>query len=224
MATAEQSAPPLAAGDKLSRDEFLRRWELHPEIKRAELIGGTVFMPSPLSAEHAEMDSPVAGVLWLYSANTPGTKSGLNATTYMLEDAPQPDDYLRILPEFGGNCSKKGKYLKGAPELIAEVSLSSAAYDLHQKRDLYEEAGVQEYIAVLLHEHEFRWHRLTSKGYQLLLLDADGIHRSLVFPGLWIDGKALFAADMARLEAVLQDGMKSREHADFVARLASNRQ
>lgn len=220
MATIEQSAPPLAAGDKLTRDEFLRRWELHPEIKRAELIGGTVYMPSPLSVEHAEMDSPIAGVFWFYSANTPGTKSGINATTQMLKDAPQPDDYLRILPECGGQCSIEGKYLNGTPELIGEVSLSSAAYDLNQKLNLYEEAGVQEYLAVLFHERDVRWHRLTKSGYQLLLPDADGVHRSLVFPGLWLDCKALLAEDMARLLAVVQEGLKSAAHADFVALLA----
>jgi hypothetical protein len=62
MATIEQCAPPLAAGDKLTREEFLQRWELHPEITRAELIGGTVYMPSPLSFDHAEIDSPVGGI------------------------------------------------------------------------------------------------------------------------------------------------------------------
>jgi Uma2 family endonuclease len=223
MATVEQNAPPLAAGDKLTRDEFLLRWELNPEIKRAELIGGTVFMPSPLSFEHAETDSPVSGIFWLYSALTPGTRSGMNATTLMLEDAPQPDDYLRILPEYGGQCATEGKYLKGAPELIAEVSRSSAAYDLHQKLDLYEEAGVKEYIAVLIYEREVRWHRLTKKGYQLRGPGADGIHRSVVFPGLWLDGKALLAGDMARVLAVLQDGLKSPEHAAFVTTLAAKR-
>lgn len=41
MGTAgEQQVPPLAAGDKLTRAEFLRRWEAHREIKNAELIGG----------------------------------------------------------------------------------------------------------------------------------------------------------------------------------------
>jgi Uma2 family endonuclease len=138
----------------------------------------------------------------------------------MLEDAPQPDDYLRIIPECGGQCTIEGKYLKGAPELVAELSLSSAAYDLHQKLELYEEAGVQEYIAVLVYEREVRWHRHTSNGYQRLLPDADGIHRSLVFPGLWIDCKALLTDDMPRLVAVLQEGLKSPEHAALVSMLA----
>jgi hypothetical protein len=223
MATVEQSVPRLTAGDKLTRDEFLRRWEMHPEIRRAELIGGIVYMPSPLSFHHAEADSPIGGLLWVYEAHTPGTKSGHNATTLMLEDSPQPDAYLRILPQYGGQCSEEGKYLKGAPELIAEVCLSRTAYDLHQKLDLYERAGVREYIAVLLYEREVRWHRLTDKGYELLPAGADGIHRSVVFPGLWLDAQALLASDMARVLAVLQDGLKTREHGDFMASLARQR-
>lgn len=47
MVTAiDEQIPPLGPGEKLTRDEFLRRWEAHPEIKRAELIGGIVYMPS----------------------------------------------------------------------------------------------------------------------------------------------------------------------------------
>jgi Uma2 family endonuclease len=223
MATVEQNAPPLAAGDKLTRAEFLRRWELHPEIKRAELIGGRVYMSSPLSLAHAEMDCPVGGLIWYYGAHTPGTKAGSNATLLMRKDAPQPDDYLRILPECGGRSSPSGKFLKGAPELIAEVSLSSAAYDLHEKLKLYEKAGVQEYIAVLVYEREVRWHHLTARGYELLSPHADGIHRSVVFPGFWLDAKALLGDDMTRVLAVLQEGLQSREHTDFVAKLAAKR-
>ena len=51
MATAIE---PLSPGDQLTRaEEFLRPiWEAHPEIKRAELLGGIVYMPSPLSVQH----------------------------------------------------------------------------------------------------------------------------------------------------------------------------
>jgi Uma2 family endonuclease len=223
MATVEQCVPPLNAGDTMTREEFLRIWELHSEIKKAELIGGVVYMASPLSFAHAETDGPLAGLFFMYTLATPGTTNGINATTLMLEDAPQPDDYIRILPEYGGKCLTEGKYLKGAPELIGEVCFSSKAYDLHQKLDLYEEAGVLEYIAVLLHERELRWHRLTSTGYELMPAGADGIHRSAVFPGLWLDGPALLANDRMRAAAVLQDGLASREHREFVARLAQQR-
>jgi hypothetical protein len=55
----EQRVPPLETGDRLTRAEFLRRWEAHPEIKKAELIGGRVFMPSPLCLQQREGVPPL---------------------------------------------------------------------------------------------------------------------------------------------------------------------
>src|SRR5438876_4280527 len=166
MTTVDHEVKPLAAGDNLTRDEFLRRWEAFPEFKYAELIGGIVYMPSPLSIEHGEADIPVGYWLEHYAVNTPGLKAGGNVTWLMLKDAPQPDLYLRVLPEFGGPSRVKGKYLVGAPELIAETCLSSTSYDLHQKLDLYQAAGVKEYMTVLLKDREVRWHRLVGKTYK----------------------------------------------------------
>src|SRR5437762_3525334 len=99
MATVAERTPPLAPGDNLSREEFLRRWESHPEIKKAELLGGIVFMPSPVSVEHGEMESDVGGSLFTYKVATPGCAGGHNTTSFLLEDTPQPDINLRILPE-----------------------------------------------------------------------------------------------------------------------------
>jgi hypothetical protein len=223
MATIEQAVPVLCAGQKMTRDEFLRRWETHPEIKRAELIGGTVYMPSPVSLDHGAAEDDLGGWLFLYRVNTPGTDSGANVTTLMLEDSPQADRHLRLLPECGGRATLAGKYLSGAPELMAEVCLSSADYDLHVKYDLYQKASVQEYLAVLPKEHEVRWHQLVASRYQALAPDADGIWRSRVFPGLWLDGEALLRREMSQVVAKLQEGMASVEYAAFVAKLAQMR-
>ena len=174
--------PPLMAGDQLTRDEFLRRWEADPSIKLAELIGGTVYMPSPVSVEHGDMDGDVGGWLSAYKAATPGTASGRNTTSFILEETPQPDLNLRLLPKYGGRSWAEGRYLHGVPELLAEVCASSAAYDLHQKYDLYEAAGVPEYLAVVIFEQEIRWHVLIDGRYQLLAPDADGLWRSGDFP------------------------------------------
>ncbi|MFO0926368.1 MAG: hypothetical protein U0736_04925 [Gemmataceae bacterium] len=47
MPTLSRIVPPLLAGDHLSRAEFLRRWDALPDLKRAELIGGVVYMRRP---------------------------------------------------------------------------------------------------------------------------------------------------------------------------------
>lgn len=216
----EQCVPPLAAGDKLTRAEFLRRWEAHPEINKAELIGGIVFMPSPLSVEHGDMDSDVGLWLGTYRVATPGTASGHNTTAFILEDTPQPDLNLRILPKYGGSSRTEGRYLGGRPELLAEVCLSSASYDLHDKFELYKAARIPEYLAVLLYEHEVRWHVLVGRRYQLLSADRDGLLRSRVFPGLWLDSKALLASNIQQVLARLQEGLHSPEHKRFIAKLA----
>jgi len=221
MATVVEHTLELAPGDNLNRDEFLRRWERHPEIKRAELIGGVVYMPSPVSIEHGALESEVGTWLGTYQAYTPGCASGHNATTMLLEeDTPQPDLHLRILPECGGMSRVDGDYLGGPPEFIAEICRSSAVYDLHQKLELYEEAGVPEYLAVLVREREIRWHILKGGSYELLNPATGRLWKSNVFPGLWLDGKALLARDMTRVLATLQKGIETPEHAEFVRKLA----
>ncbi len=215
--------PPLEPGDRLTREEFLRRWEADPEIKKAELIGGIVYMPSPVTVVHGEMEGDVGTWLGIYKIATPGVGAGHNTTTFLLEDTPQPDLYLRILPDCGGRSRVEGKYLHGVPELVAEVCRSSAVYDLHVKLEMYQAAGIPEYLAVLLHERETRWHVLKNGRYQLLPADADGIWRSRVFPGLWLDGTALLAGRMEDVQARLQDGLRSPEHARFVADLAARK-
>jgi hypothetical protein len=181
MATVtEQCVPPLTAGDQLNRKEFLRRWKAHPRIKLAELIGGTVYMPSPVSVDHGGMDGDVGGWLTMYKAYTPGTASERDTTSFMLDDTPQPDLNLRLLSECGGRSWVEEKYLHGVPELLAEICASSVSYDLHQRYNLYQSAGVPEYLAVVLYEREIRWHTLADGRYQALSPDADGLYRSRV--------------------------------------------
>jgi hypothetical protein len=224
MATvAEECVPPLAFGDKLTRDEFLRIWEAHPRIKFAELLGGIVFMPSPVSTEHGDMESALGGWLYTYQAATTGIASGHNTTTFILDDTPQPDLNMRILPEYGGSSRIERGYLAGVPELLAEICRSSASYDLHVKFDLYETARVPEYLAVLVYEGEIRWHVLENERYVVMPPDADGVLRSKIFPGLWLDGKALLAGNSGQVLNRLQQGINSPEHERFVAGLATRK-
>jgi Uma2 family endonuclease len=225
MSIVQESVPPLVPGDFLTREEFLRRWEAMPHIKFAELIRGVVYMPSPLSWEHGDTDQNVATWLGVYKAATPGCGGAVNATWLMSEDdAPQPDNSLRIRPEHGGQSRMEGKYAAGAPEFLAEVCVSSTSYDLHQKLEVYQEAGVQEYLAVLVREREVRWHRLVSGRFEVVLVSADGVYRSAAFPGLWLDAGALLRGDLARVLAVLHEGLDSPEHKQFVDQLAARRQ
>lgn len=178
-------------------------------------------MPSPVSVEHGGTDGDLGTWLGVYHAFTLGTKSERNTTSFLLEDTPQPDLNLRLLPEYGGGSWVEGKYLRGTPELLAEVCASSASYDLHQKYDLYQSARVPEYVAAVIFERQIRWHVLVDGRHELLPPDADGLWRSRVFPGLWLDGDALLSGNLRQVLDRLQDGLKSPEHATFLDQLAA---
>jgi Uma2 family endonuclease len=177
-----------------------------------------------VSAEHGDTEFIVSTWLGTYMAATPGCRGSNNVTWLMGEDnAPQPDTSLRILPEYGGQSRMQGRYPSGAPEFLAEVCLSSTAYDLHQKLEVYQEGGVQEYLAVLMLNHEVRWHRLAGEHFQVVPAPADGVYRSTVLPGLWLDATALLSGDLTRVLAILNQGIQSPEHSAFVAQLAARR-
>ena len=78
---APSSANSLENGDRLTRGEFERRYEARPDIKKAELIEGVVYMPSPTrSASHARPHA--ATITWLgsYAASTRGVQVNDNPT------------------------------------------------------------------------------------------------------------------------------------------------
>lgn len=228
MATVSQpdprhaEAPELHSGDRMTRKEFHRIYEMMPKSFRAELIGGTVYVSSPLKLRHGTNHLPLGSVFFLYEINTLGVESGDNATIQLDdENEPQPDLFLRILPEFGGQSrSTKDDYVKGPPELLTEIANSSRSIELHTKREEYARNGVLEYLVFSLTEKQLRWFDLRAD--KELKIDADGICRVRTFPGLWIDVEALIAKSK-QLHVTLHRGLASPEHAAFVKELASRR-
>ena len=216
--------PPLFAGDRLSRAEFERRYQTHPEIRKAELIEGVVYMPSPVKhRRHGKPHLHLGGWVTLYLASTPGVDGSDNATVRLdNQNELQPDILLRIDRRLGGRSFvAPDDFLEGAPELIVEIAATSASYDMHDKKRVYPRSGVLEYLVVLTYEEQVRWFVLREGEYEELLPDENGILRSEVFPGLWLHTDALWRQDPARLLAVLQQGLASPEHAAFVERSRS---
>ncbi len=181
-------------------------------------------MPSPVGDPHGEMAQNANGWLFLYKSRTPGVRGAADATTFLGDESePQPDALLRISPKYGGQTRREGIYIVGAPELVLEVEGSTRKIDLGPKRRDYERAGVLEYIVVSLEPAEVHWHIRRDGQLKRDVADADGIHRSSSFPGLWLDPSALVEGDSTRLIAVLEWGLASPEHAAFAARLAPPR-
>lgn len=220
----DRPLPPLINGDHLSRVEFERRYNAQPQIKKAELIEGIVYMPSPVHLEkHSKPHSRIVMLLGNYAAATPGVDFGDNVTLRLdRENEVQPDAFLRIKEEHGGQ-SRAGAddYLEGPPELIVEVAASSAAYDLYEKLRVYRRNGVQEYLVLLAHEKETRFFHLVADVYEPSVPDQNGLYRSKTFPGLVLHADKFWADDLAGLLDALAAGLDDVEHEAFVDKLTA---
>lgn len=217
---------PLENGDRLSRCEFERRYECRPDIKKAELIEGIVYLSLPVRARsHGEPHAHIMTWLGVYCAATPGVHLADNATVRLdLDNEPQPDALLRLEPDTGGRSAiTADDYIEGAPELIVEVAASSAAYDLHDKLQVYRRNGVQEYLVWQVYDRRLDWFQWTQDGYAALTPDSSGVIHSQMFPGLQLAVPALLRGDMAQVLAILQKGLGTPEHRTFAARLAEGR-
>ncbi len=206
--TPNQTIPPLENGDRLTMAEFEHRYERMPELKKAELVEGIVYMASPLRIrQHGEPHSWIIGWLMVYKASTPGVQLGDNCTIRLdADNEPQPDALLRI--ETGGQSTiSEDGYVEGAPELIAEIAASTVSIDVHEKLKVYRRNQVQEYIIWRVEEQELDWFRLVEGKYVQLEVNDEGIICSQAFPGLWLDKEALLAGDLAKVLSVLQQGM-----------------
>jgi Uma2 family endonuclease len=221
-APCDGAIPPLENGDRLTRAEFERRYDAMPGLKKAELIEGEVYMPSPVRhGPHSHPHTRLVTWLGTYETDTPWVEAGDNGSIRLdLDNEPQPDSYLIIGPERGGQARiKADDYIEGAPELVAEVASSSASHDLGKKLNAYRRNGVREYIVWWVLDRQVDWFVNPEGRFELMPPAADGILRSTVFPGLWLAPAALVRGKKAVVNAILQQGLNSPEQADFVARL-----
>jgi Putative restriction endonuclease len=131
----------------------------------------------------------------------------------------QPDATLFVDPAHGGKCRLKDRYITDGPELVGEIASSTVSIDLGKKFHVYRRNGAREYIVWRVRDLALDWFILRGGQFDRLAPADDGIHRSEVFPGLWLDSAALLASDLTRVHQVLQLGLASPEHAAFVAKL-----
>ncbi|MFN0095149.1 MAG: Uma2 family endonuclease [Dehalococcoidia bacterium] len=188
------TVPPLANGDNLTRDEFERRWALHPEIKHAERIDGIVYIELSVGREHGIAHSLVNGWLFTYASTRPGLELADNTTVRLGDNDLQPDLYLR----------RREPRDRHSPELVFEVAATSASSDLHQKFDVYERHGVAEYVVWRVFDAQLDWFGLRDGRYERREADADGVIESELFPGLRLHVASLLAGDVPALLAALR--------------------
>ena len=217
---------PLENGDRLTAPEFMRRYEAMPHVKKAELIEGIVYMPSPIRADvHGGPDNLIQTWLGTYACATPGVEATTNSTVkFDVDNVPQPDALLRVLEQFGGACrlDEKG-YLAGPPELVVEIAASSSSIDLHDKLRAYRRNAVKEYLVWRTVEQAFDWFGLAEGDYQPQPPDAKGLCHSVTFPGLVLNVPALLSRNGKAVLATLNAALKSKAHRVFVAELAARK-
>ncbi|MDG2989554.1 Uma2 family endonuclease [Candidatus Synechococcus calcipolaris G9] len=222
MSLNQVQIPVLENGDRLERYEFERRYTQMPKVKKAELINGVVYMASPVRIKrHAEPHSQIMTWLGVYTASTLGTQLVDNGTVRLgAENEVQPDALLRLHTAVGGQSwITSDDYLEGAPELVVEIASSSAAYDLHDKLEVYCRNGVQEYLVWTTQEPDFYWYVLIKGSYERQVVDGSYL-KSQVFPGLWLDVQALLAGNIRQVLQGLNMGLASSEYQTFLSRLS----
>jgi hypothetical protein len=223
MKTAQNIAktpiPLLEPGDRLTREEFERRYEAMPNLKKAELIEGVVYMPSPVRLRrHGNPHFRFIGWLSHYETHTSIVIGGDNATARLdMDNEPKPDAMLLLDPAHGGQAIiTDDDYVERGPELTGEISGSTVSFDLHTKLAVYRRNGVREYVVWRVLDQQIDWFVLRAGEFVPLTPDASGILRSEVFPGLWLDAPALIRGDMPRVLEVVHQGVTSAEHAAFL--------
>jgi len=204
MAAAPQLAgialcPALESGDHMDAAEFHRRYEQRHDLKKAELIDGVVYVPSPARSAQSNARFRLIGELGMYARSAAGVIGATRATLRAgPRNEPQPDVMLCWDAEHGGRSRVDAdSYLTGAPELVAEVAASSLAYDLYEKKELYRRLGVQEHLVWQVEDRRIDWWELRDGEYVRLAADADGRVHSSVFPGLALDVPSLVGSQPA---------------------------
>ena len=154
MSVHAEASTSLEPGDHLTREEFHRRYCARPDIKKAELIEGVVYVPSPVRADlHGAPHAAVAGWLYAYKARNAIVQVLAGATVYLEgENEVQPDACLWYEAPDGPRLTAS-HYLEGVPQLVVEVAASSASYDLYEKKEAYRRSGVREYVVWRVLDH-----------------------------------------------------------------------
>lgn len=203
MAVLDTTSLSLESGDRLTRAEFHRVYCARKDIKKAELVEGVVYVPSPARLElHAEPHGHVVAWLGVYKSRTPGVRLGDNATVLLDDNNELQPDACLLREEPGGPRLTTDGFIERAPQLVVEVPARSVSYDLHDKKEAYRRNGVREYIVWRVLDGLIDWYRLSGGEYEWVEPDDDGVVDSEVFPDLCLDVPRMLAGDLAAVLAM----------------------
>jgi hypothetical protein len=220
-------APPLADGQLVSLEEFEQRFDATPDLKHAELLDGVAYLRHDGRAFAGSCRAALIGWLGVYSASTRFLLPGAHGHV-ALDDRNelQPDAILAVRPEAGGTVVLDATgVVRSAPDFAADVFTTTNATLLPKRIAAHERGGTLEYL-VWYAEHKCVDWLVRERGEFVAMNPdpADGLLKSVAFPGLWLDATALLNGDLDTVLAALQRGLASAEHKAFVSQLAARRQ
>jgi Uma2 family endonuclease len=204
MATTTTRWATLESGDRLTREEFHRRYEKRPDIKKAELVEGVVYVGSRVTAAHGGAHAAMVGWLGIYGVQHPELQL-YDRITVLLDarNEVQPDACLCREEPGGPRMSEEG-YIEGSPQLVVEIAVSSVSYDLHDKLHAYRRNRVPEYVVWRVHDRAIDWFRLRGEEYERIEPDDRGVIESTTFPGLRLHLAKMLAGDLVGVRAELE--------------------
>jgi Uma2 family endonuclease len=205
MLNPKTALPRLETGDRLVREEFHRRYEARPDIKKAELVDGVVYVASAVRfGKHSRPHAMTITWLGSYASRQRGVELADNGTVFLGETSEvQPDACLfRFGPD--GPRLTPDDYLDGAPQLVLEVAASSVDYDLGTKLEVYRRNGVAEYVVWRVLDGAIDWFRLRGGQYERVEPDERGVIESEIFPGLRLNVQKMLTGDIAGVLAELE--------------------
>lgn len=197
----------LREGKVLSQEEFRRLYE-KSDLRKVELVNSKVRMPSPVNGEyHAVPHNALSTWLGVYEAYSPNVAVGIDATVKLDADNELQPDVL-LLKKDGACSPDENGYFCGPPELVAEISNTSAHFDSHMKKDVYEKCGVKEYIIWRTRLNQLEWFVLRNRTYDVIEA-VDGCIASETFPKLVLNVRALMEGNRSQVIEALMTAINS---------------
>jgi Uma2 family endonuclease len=159
---------------------------------------------SPVSGRHAEPHGRMVTWLGSYQSRHPELLLHDNVTVRLDADNELQPDACLWYEEPGTPRLDSDGYIEGAPQLIVEIALSSASYDLHDKLNAYQRNGVREYVVWRVDDEAIDWFRLSGGVYVRIQPDRLGLIESSTFQCLRLHVSKMLSGDLAGALSVLE--------------------
>ena len=187
---------------RMGYQEFLNWLD---EDTLAEWVDGEVIITSPASLQHQTINGFLSQVMGIYVEQHDLGKIILAPFQMKLETSGREPDLLFVASDQLDRLRRT--YLEGPASLVVEiVSPESAGRDRGEKFYEYERAGIPEYWLLDPQTRRAEFYQIGAEGqYHLIAPDAEGIYRSSILSGFWLQVEWLWQQPLPRVLDVLRE-------------------